>query len=397
MTASTELAPGGVGTPKPEPKPDLAGERSTGLIVGVIVLTVLPVLLLGYLVYAAIHTHSTWWHLSWVSGGLAVVFYALACLGVTVGYHRFFTHGSFKATSALQLWLAGLAALSVQGSLYHWVADHRRHHAHSEKAGDPHSPWIYIKNGKVVYDNLDTDSPFRFGASLKGVLRGFGHSHFGWLTERDQTNEEKYIPDLLADTNLQRMDRYFGWIVVVSFVAPVALGYLLTMSWQGAASALIWASFMRITFLHHITWSVNSICHMLGDRPFHSRDKSANFWPLAILSAGESWHNLHHADPSCARHGVLRGQIDISARTIWVLEKLGWASSVHWPTKKRIQKLLLAGNDNTMKQRLAKLERRLAAHKLSFEQYSEKCSQLTADMNLRLARRLRWNRIAVTV
>jgi stearoyl-CoA desaturase (delta-9 desaturase) len=111
------------------------------------------------------------------------------------------------------------------------------------------------------------------------------------------------------------------------------------MSWEGALTAFFWAGLVRVSALHHATWSTNSICHMIGERPFKSRDKAANFWPLALLSGGESWHNSHHADPTCARHGVKRGQIDTSARVIRLIEQAGWATDVKWPTPERLAKL----------------------------------------------------------
>ncbi len=137
---------------------------------------------------------------------------------------------------------------------------------------------------------------------------------------------------------MQRIDNLFPLIVAASMLAPAAAGGLITMSWQGALWAFFWAGLVRVSLLHHVTWSINSICHVVGERPFELRkgDKAANFWPLAILSFGESWHNLHHADPTCARHGVDKGQIDISARTIWVFEKLGWARDVRWPKADRL-------------------------------------------------------------
>jgi stearoyl-CoA desaturase (delta-9 desaturase) len=164
----------------------------------------------------------------------------------------------------------------------------------------------------------------------------------GWLYERDLTNRDRFAPDLVADQDLVRVDKLFPVWTVVSLLAPAALGGLITWSWWGALSAFFWAGIVRVAVLHHVTWSVNSICHMIGERPFAARDRSANFWPLAILSFGESWHNLHHADPTSARHGVQRGQIDISARTIWVFEKLGWAWNVRWPSPQRLARISAA-------------------------------------------------------
>jgi stearoyl-CoA desaturase (delta-9 desaturase) len=161
----------------------------------------------------------------------------------------------------------------------------------------------------------------------------------GWIFDRQLSNQERFVPDLLADNDIRRVHRQFGLWTVVTMIAPAALGGLITWSWWGAITAFFWAGLVRVSVLHHVTWSVNSICHMVGSRPFVARDRSANFWPLAILSMGESWHNLHHADPTCARHGVHRGQIDISARLIWLFERFGWVTDVRWPTQRRLAQL----------------------------------------------------------
>jgi stearoyl-CoA desaturase (delta-9 desaturase) len=210
--------------------------------------------------------------------------------------------------------------MAMQGPVITWVADHRRHHAFSDKEGDPHSPWL-------------------FGTGPVALARGFWHSHMGWLFDRDQTNAQRFTPDLLADRDIVRVDRLFVLWSVLTLVVPAALGGLLTWSWWGVLTAFFWAGLVRVGLLHHVTWSINSICHMIGDQPFAARDHSRNVWPLAVLSFGESWHNLHHADPTCARHGVQRGQVDISARVIWAFEKLGWAHSVRWPTQRRLERL----------------------------------------------------------
>ncbi len=261
--------------------------------------------------------------LSWTDVIIALVFYVISGMGITVGYHRHFTHGSFKAKMPLRVFLGIAGSIAVQGPIIQWVADHRRHHAYSDRDGDPHSPW-------------------RYGTSVGALTKGLFHAHVGWLFEREQTNKERFAPDLIGNKTLKRTSDLFGLWVVISLGLPALIGGLVTWSWAGALSALFWAGFVRIGVLHHVTWSINSICHAVGERPFSSRDMSSNFWPLAILSFGESWHNLHHADPTAARHGVMRGQIDISARTIWIFEKLGWASSVKWPSKERIAAKLVA-------------------------------------------------------
>ncbi len=260
------------------------------------------------------------WGLSWLDVGLAVTFYYLTGLGVTVGFHRYFTHGSFKAKRPLRIALAVIGSTAFQGGVISWVADHRRHHAFSDKEGDPHSPWL-------------------FGTGPAAMVRGFWHSHMGWIIGRDRTNARRFTPDLLADRDIVAVDRLFLPLTLASLLLPALIGGLVSGTWWGALTALFWAGLVRVAVLHHVTWSINSICHMVGDRPFAARDRSANVWWLAVLSFGESWHNLHHADPTCARHGVRRGQVDISARIIWVFERLGWAHSVRWPTTRRLERM----------------------------------------------------------
>jgi len=297
-------------------KPIIDGQRGPIAQFSVYVFVVLPLLAL-----AAAVPFAWGWGLGWADIVIAVVFYLLSGLGVTVGYHRYFTHGSFKTDHRpLRVAMAVAGSLALQGPTAIWVADHRRHHAFSDAEGDPHSPWL-------------------FGTGARAIAKGIWHSHVGWLFERDTTNQERFVPDLLADRDIMRVDRLFVLWATLSLVVPAILGGLFTWSLWGALTALFWAGLVRVALLHHVTWSINSICHMIGGRPFASRDRSRNVWPLAILSFGESWHNLHHADPTCARHGVLRGQVDISARLIWVFEKLGWVHSVRWPTARRLEKL----------------------------------------------------------
>ena len=257
------------------------------------------------------------WGLSWLDVGLGAGFYLVSVLGVTAGFHRYFTHRAFKANRGLRSGLAVAGSLALQGDVITWTADHRRHHAFTDKEGDPHSPWL-------------------FGDTPIALARGFFHAHLGWLFGRDRTNAARFTPDLLADRDITRIAALFPLLTIASLAAPALLGGLITMSWWGAVTALFWAGLVRVSVLHHITWSINSICHMIGGRPFTAQGKASNFWPLAIVSMGESWHNLHHADPTCARHGVLPGQIDITARVIWGLEKLGWAHDVRWPTPARL-------------------------------------------------------------
>ncbi|MEV4713669.1 acyl-CoA desaturase [Micromonospora sp. NPDC049374] len=301
--------------PQPtSPKPLTQGTQSRGILIALWSFVVIPFAAL----IAAVPVAWGGW-LSWVDVGIAAFWYVVSGLGITVGYHRYFTHGSFKAKRWLRIAMAASGSLAVQGEIIQWVADHRRHHAFSDLEGDPHSPW-------------------RFGTTVRGLIKGLFHAHMGWLFGRELSNRERFAPDLVADRDIRRMDRFFPVLVIVSVLGPAAMGWLLTWSWQGALTALFWAGLVRISLLHHVTWSINSVCHVYGERPFMMRhgDRAANFWPLALVSFGESWHNLHHADPTSARHGVLRGQIDISARVIWLFEKVGAAWDVRWPKPERI-------------------------------------------------------------
>src|SRR5690606_13590312 len=308
MTATT------LGRPESGPKPLTEGRHSTGTLLTLWAFVFIPFAAL----LAAVPVAWGGW-LSWTDVAIAVAFYLVSGLGVTVGFHRYLTHGSFKARRPLRAVLAVAGSLAIQGNVIQWVADHRRHHAFSDVEGDPHSPW-------------------RYGESVRGLIKGLFHAHMGWLLQREISNRSRFAPDLLNDPVIRRVDALFPLWVSVSVLVPPVIGGLVTWSWTGAATAFFWASLVRISFLHHVTWSINSVGRVFGERPFVARegDRAANFWPLAIVSFGESWHNLHHAGPTCARHGALKGQVDITARVIWVLEKLGWVSDVRWPRPERL-------------------------------------------------------------
>lgn len=297
-----------------QPKPLTEGPQSRGVLVALYAFVVIPFLA----VLAAVPIAWGGW-LTLTDITIGTVFYLAGGLGITVGFHRYFTHGSFKAKRWLRVTLALAGSLAVEGNIIQWVADHRRHHAYSDVEGDPHSPW-------------------RYGTGLWALTRGLWHAHLGWLFGRELSNRARFAPDLLADRDIRAVDRLFPLVAAFTTLAPAALGGLITWSWQGALSAFFWAGVVRIGLLHHVTWSINSVCHVYGERPFAVRDgdRAANFWPLALISFGESWHNLHHADPTCARHGVLKGQIDISARVIWLLERAGAAYDVRWPRPERV-------------------------------------------------------------
>ncbi|HLK94386.1 MAG TPA: acyl-CoA desaturase [Nocardioidaceae bacterium] len=255
--------------------------------------------------------------LGWSDVVITFVMYTITGLGITAGFHRLFTHKAFKPNRAVKIGLAIAGSLAIEGPVIRWVADHRKHHKFSDRDGDPHSPW-------------------RYGENVPALLKGMVYAHIGWMFDGEQTPQRKYAPDLMKDPDILRISRLFPLWVAVSMLAPAIAGGLWTMSWQGALTAFFWGTLVRIALLHHVTWAINSICHTIGEQPFRSRDHSGNVWWLAIPSFGESWHNLHHADPTCARHGVLRGQVDISARTIRIFEQFGWVKDVRWPVAERL-------------------------------------------------------------
>jgi stearoyl-CoA desaturase (delta-9 desaturase) len=278
---------------------------------------------IGPMVALAVVVPLAWgWGLTMLDVIMFVVAYAISGAGVAVGYHRHFTHRSFKARRPLRIALAVAGSLAVEGSPVQWVANHRRHHAFSDREGDPHSPW-------------------RYGNSTGAVFKGLLHAHIGWMLKRELSNRARFAPDLAADRDVRIVGYLFGPLTAVSLLGPALVGGLVTGTWTGALAGFFWAGMVRMALLHHVTWSVNSICHVAGKRPFASRDRATNFWPLAILSFGESWHNSHHADPTAARHGVLPGQIDLAARIIWLFERLGWVYDVHWPRAERLAAKLL--------------------------------------------------------
>ena len=262
------------------------------------------------------------WGLSPLDVAMAVAAYVVSGLGVTVGYHRLFTHRAFKARRALRIALAVAGSLAVEGTPVQWVANHRRHHAFADREGDPHSPW-------------------RYGTDARALVKGLVFAHVGWMLRRELSNRSRFAPDIAADRDLRFVGLLFGPLTALSLLGPAAVAWLATGSWQSALEGFFWAGLIRMALLHHITWSVNSVCHVVGKRPFSCRDRATNFWPLALLSFGESWHNSHHADPSGARHGVLPGQIDPSARLIWLFERLHWAQDVRWPRTERLGAKLL--------------------------------------------------------
>jgi stearoyl-CoA desaturase (delta-9 desaturase) len=248
---------------------------------------------------------------SWVDAidlAILAIMYFVTAMGVTVGFHRLLTHRSFRVDPWLERTFAGLGQLSVQGSVLDWVADHRKHHAHTDQEGDPHSPHVGHGSG----------------------LGGLWHAHTGWLLEtQGQADWKRYAKDLYEDPKMKAIGRRFPLYVLASLLIPTALGFALHgFTWQGALRGYVWGGLVRIFLVHHITWSVNSVCHYYGARRFDIEDKSTNVFWLAIPSLGESWHHNHHAFPRSARHGLQRGEIDISALIIGGLARVGLAHDV---------------------------------------------------------------------
>src|SRR3954465_14475004 len=234
--------------------------------------------------------------------------YVITGLGVTVGFHRLLTHRSFQTHPWVERTFAVLGSLSVQGSVLDWVADHRKHHAHTDVEGDPHSPHVGHGSG----------------------LKGLWHAHTGWLLEtQGQADWKRYAPDLYEDPGMRRIGRRFPWLLLITLVVPTALGFVLHgFTIGGAIRGYIWGGLVRIFIVHHITWSINSVCHYFGTRRFAIEDQSTNVFWLALPSFGESWHHNHHAFPRSAQHGLRWWEIDISALVIRAMRRLGLAWDV---------------------------------------------------------------------
>jgi stearoyl-CoA desaturase (Delta-9 desaturase) len=240
-----------------------------------------------------------------------LVMYVLSGFGVTVGFHRMLTHRAFATHRATRYVFALLGSLSVQGPVMDWVADHRKHHAHADEEGDPHSPHV------------------GHGGGVRGALRGLWHAHAGWLWRtHGQAPASKYARELAEDPIMRRINRRFPLIVLASLAAPALIGLALTGEARGALTGLLWGGFARIFLQHHVTWSVNSICHFFGQRRFAVEDQSTNVFWLALPSLGESWHHNHHAFPRSAAHGMRWWELDPSALVIRLMRRLGLAWDV---------------------------------------------------------------------
>jgi stearoyl-CoA desaturase (delta-9 desaturase) len=269
-------------------------------------LTVAPILLLGLAAWQV-------WNnlLHWHDLAVFAIVYIPCTLGITVGFHRLLTHRAFKTSPTLRGVFAGLGSAAIEGPVISWVADHRKHHAFADEEGDPHSPHV------------------GHGEGVSAQFKGFFHAHVGWLFIHTQRgNKQRFAPDLIEDPVVSFVDRTFVYWALASLAVPFALGWLIGGTLGAALTGLLWGGAVRIFVLHHVTYSINSLCHMFGKRDFETTDESRNLAWLALPSMGEAWHNSHHAFPTSAVHGLRRTQLDPSAALIRALEKLGLAWDV---------------------------------------------------------------------
>ncbi len=297
------VVPGTVAVVADDVEP-VANERRDRIITGIV--TIAPVLSLffvGWQLWDSL--------LGWRDILVFLLLYLLTGLGVTVGFHRLFTHRAFKTTPQVRAALAILGSAAIEGPVISWVADHRKHHQFSDQEGDPHSPHV------------------GHGPGWRGALRGLAHAHVGWLfIHTHRGRRARYAPDLLADPIVSWVDRTFIVWALGGLAASFALGWLCGGSARDGLTGLLWGGAVRILVLHHVTYSVNSLCHFFGSRRFDTGDESRNLAWLAPLSFGEAWHNNHHAFPTSAAHGLRRWELDPSAFVIWVLERTGLAWGV---------------------------------------------------------------------
>ena len=264
-------------------------------------------------------------YVGWSDLAVLALMYVITGLGVTVGYHRLLTHRSFQTHKPVEYLFATLGSMAVQGPVIAWVADHRKHHAHTDEDGDPHSPHV------------------GHGDGLRGALHGLWYAHMGWLFDSHGRAEGKqYARDLVEDRGMRFLSRQFLTIVLVGLLIPAGLGYVLTGTLKGAVTGLVWGGFVRIFMLHHVTWSINSVCHFFGRRRFQIEDQSTNVFWLALPSFGESWHHNHHAFPRSAVHGLKRWELDPTGWVIRAMKRLRLAWNVVEITPERQAQKLAA-------------------------------------------------------
>lgn len=248
---------------------------------------------------------------------LFVGFYLLSVLGITVGFHRLLTHGAFSAPDGVRVALAILGCLAAEGSPSFWIANHRAHHHNSDRDGDPHSP-AAIDGG------------------LSRRIARFVHAHVGWMLTEPPADPLRYAPDLLRDRSVGWVNRRYLWFVAAGLVAPAVIGAAAFRSASGFLDGLLWGGLLRLFVAQHVTWCINSVCHLFGSRPWDTRDDSRNNALLGLLALGEGWHNNHHAAPTSAAHGLWWWQIDVSFAVIRALQALGLARDVRVADRRRL-------------------------------------------------------------
>ena len=282
---------------------------SWGLLIGNLAGNLLPLLALGAGV------HNAWQKgFGWPLFAITAIMYVMTALGITVGFHRLFTHRSFK-TGPMVTMIAGiLGSMALQGPVIQWVGMHRLHHRYSDDRGDPHSPYV-------------------LGTEVLGGLRGFLHAHILWLFTHDVPDYRKYVKDLQADPWVVFVDRLFFVWVLLGLAIPAAVAGGIYGTWRGAWMGFLWGGLVRIFLLHQVTYGVNSFCHVWGQRSFRTRDDSRDNWLFGVLGLGDGWHNGHHAFPTSARHGLLTGQVDFSYAVIRLLDRMGLARDIVIPTE----------------------------------------------------------------
>ncbi|WP_238602600.1 acyl-CoA desaturase [Fimbriiglobus ruber] len=250
------------------------------------------------------------WGFSWVDLGLLLGMYVVTMLGITVGFHRLFVHRSFETSVPVKVALTAAGSMAVQGTMLQWVGLHRWHHQHSDCEEDVHSP-------------------HHGGDGLLGFLGGFWHAHVGWAFLADPPGLERYTQDLRKSPSLRAASALFHFWAVLGLLIPALLGGLISGSWAGAATGLVWGGLVRILLVHHLTWSINSVCHLWGRQPYRSNDESRNNFIFGVLAMGEGWHNTHHVFPTSARHGLRWWELDAS---YWVIRSLS-AVGLTWNLK----------------------------------------------------------------
>ncbi|HXR59875.1 MAG TPA: acyl-CoA desaturase, partial [Solirubrobacterales bacterium] len=244
--------------------------------------------------------------LNWSDVFLFVGMYLLTGLGITVGFHRLLTHRSFKTSPWLRGLFAILGSAAIEGPVISWVADHRKHHTFSDEHGDPHSPHV------------------DHGGGWTGAMKGLFHAHLGWIFIHTQRgNKERFAPDLIKDPVISWVDRTFLLWAIAGLLLPFALGWAIGGTLFAALTGLLWGGLVRVFVLHHFTYSINSLCHVFGNRDFETTDESRNLALIALPTLGEAWHNNHHAFPTSAAHGLRWWEIDLSSLVIRGLERAG--------------------------------------------------------------------------